>query len=162
MAKPAVKTGRNDPCPCGSGRKYKHCCMAKDKDEELATARRAAEKKKDPRLSGPAVFPGFAGIDEDEDPLDAASNAVIDLIRAGQLNEAERAAHQLLKDHPYVHDGYDRLGMVEEARGNNRAAADWYRKVVAFMRENADNYDPQFLQDYLGRIARLDPGQPAS
>lgn len=19
------KTGRNDPCPCGSGRKYKHC-----------------------------------------------------------------------------------------------------------------------------------------
>lgn len=22
----APKTGRNDPCPCGSGRKYKHCC----------------------------------------------------------------------------------------------------------------------------------------
>lgn len=21
-----VKAGRNDPCPCGSGRKYKHCC----------------------------------------------------------------------------------------------------------------------------------------
>ena len=21
------KTGRNDPCPCGSGRKYKHCCL---------------------------------------------------------------------------------------------------------------------------------------
>jgi preprotein translocase subunit SecA len=20
------KTGRNDPCPCGSGKKYKHCC----------------------------------------------------------------------------------------------------------------------------------------
>ena len=19
--------GRNDPCPCGSGLKYKHCCM---------------------------------------------------------------------------------------------------------------------------------------
>ncbi|MDO4373433.1 MAG: SEC-C metal-binding domain-containing protein, partial [Clostridia bacterium] len=18
--------GRNDPCPCGSGKKYKHCC----------------------------------------------------------------------------------------------------------------------------------------
>jgi uncharacterized protein len=25
-----VKTGRNDPCPCGSGRKYKKCCMGKD------------------------------------------------------------------------------------------------------------------------------------
>jgi SEC-C motif-containing protein len=21
------KTGRNDPCPCGSGKKYKHCCI---------------------------------------------------------------------------------------------------------------------------------------
>jgi uncharacterized protein len=22
------KTGRNDPCPCGSGKKFKHCCGA--------------------------------------------------------------------------------------------------------------------------------------
>ena len=26
-----VKIGANDPCPCGSGKKYKHCC--RDKDE---------------------------------------------------------------------------------------------------------------------------------
>jgi SEC-C motif-containing protein len=25
----AKKPGRNDPCPCGSGKKYKHCCLAK-------------------------------------------------------------------------------------------------------------------------------------
>jgi hypothetical protein len=25
-----MKPGRNDPCPCGSGRKYKQCCLAKD------------------------------------------------------------------------------------------------------------------------------------
>jgi hypothetical protein len=25
-AKAQVKTGRNDPCPCGSGKKYKRCC----------------------------------------------------------------------------------------------------------------------------------------
>ena len=24
-----AKIGRNDPCPCGSGRKYKHCCYSK-------------------------------------------------------------------------------------------------------------------------------------
>ena len=30
--------GRNDPCPCGSGRKYKRCCLAEDE-------RRAAEKR---------------------------------------------------------------------------------------------------------------------
>ena len=23
------KTGRNEPCPCGSGKKYKHCCLNK-------------------------------------------------------------------------------------------------------------------------------------
>jgi SEC-C motif-containing protein len=23
------KPGRNEPCPCGSGKKYKHCCLAK-------------------------------------------------------------------------------------------------------------------------------------
>ncbi|MDE6219567.1 MAG: DUF1186 domain-containing protein [Lachnospiraceae bacterium] len=26
-----VKIGRNDPCPCGSGKKYKHCCLNKPK-----------------------------------------------------------------------------------------------------------------------------------
>ena len=25
-AKTAAKVGRNDPCPCGSGKKYKNCC----------------------------------------------------------------------------------------------------------------------------------------
>lgn len=25
-AKTAPRPGRNDPCPCGSGRKFKHCC----------------------------------------------------------------------------------------------------------------------------------------
>jgi hypothetical protein len=25
-----AKIGRNEPCPCGSGKKYKQCCLAKD------------------------------------------------------------------------------------------------------------------------------------
>lgn len=25
------KTGRNDPCPCGSSKKHKHCCLGKKK-----------------------------------------------------------------------------------------------------------------------------------
>jgi len=28
------KIKRNDPCPCGSGKKYKNCCMAQDKAEQ--------------------------------------------------------------------------------------------------------------------------------
>jgi peptidoglycan hydrolase CwlO-like protein len=34
-----VKIGRNDPCHCGSGRKYKQCCL--EKDEKAASAARA-------------------------------------------------------------------------------------------------------------------------
>jgi uncharacterized protein YecA (UPF0149 family) len=25
-----TKIGRNEPCPCGSGRKYKKCCLGKE------------------------------------------------------------------------------------------------------------------------------------
>ena len=35
------KIGRNDPCPCGSGKKYKNCCLKKDQEE----ARRAAKER---------------------------------------------------------------------------------------------------------------------
>jgi hypothetical protein len=27
ITRPGSKIGRNDPCPCGSGKKYKKCCM---------------------------------------------------------------------------------------------------------------------------------------
>ena len=30
-AQETPKIGRNSPCPCGSGKKYKKCCMGKDK-----------------------------------------------------------------------------------------------------------------------------------
>ena len=30
VVRPGPKVGRNDPCPCGSGRKYKKCCEGKD------------------------------------------------------------------------------------------------------------------------------------
>ena len=30
--KPGEKIGRNDPCPCGSGKKYKKCCGANDNE----------------------------------------------------------------------------------------------------------------------------------
>jgi len=29
-ARERLKSGRNDPCPCGSGKKYKKCCLARD------------------------------------------------------------------------------------------------------------------------------------
>ena len=32
VKKASEKIGRNDPCPCGSGKKYKNCCMLKEND----------------------------------------------------------------------------------------------------------------------------------
>jgi len=29
IKKPQADPGRNDPCPCGSGKKYKQCCLKK-------------------------------------------------------------------------------------------------------------------------------------
>ena len=29
------KIGRNDPCPCGSGKKYKKCCLRRERQEDL-------------------------------------------------------------------------------------------------------------------------------
>ncbi|SEQ91401.1 SEC-C motif-containing protein [Nitrosomonas sp. Nm51] len=34
------KVGRNDPCPCGSGKKYKKCCANVDADAEVDTQER--------------------------------------------------------------------------------------------------------------------------
>jgi hypothetical protein len=28
------RIGRNDPCPCGSGRKYKHCCLGRERSPQ--------------------------------------------------------------------------------------------------------------------------------
>jgi hypothetical protein len=30
MRRAVARVGRNEPCPCGSGKKYKHCCIEKD------------------------------------------------------------------------------------------------------------------------------------
>ncbi len=33
------KTGRNDPCPCGSGKKFKQCCLNKTTGKKKLTAK---------------------------------------------------------------------------------------------------------------------------
>jgi tetratricopeptide (TPR) repeat protein len=71
-----MRAGRNDPCPCGSGRKYKHCCGA------LATITAAT----------PAPPP--------QTELVRTSDALTALVNQGRLAEAERAARALLQTEP--------------------------------------------------------------
>ena len=127
MAKP----GRNDRCPCGSGKKYKACCLTRDEAaerQELAKAQAARDERtaehrqslREVRETMLARLAGDEGPYDDDDALMDASNAVIDLVHAGKLDEAEKAARQLLVDYPDVVDGHDRLGMVYDARGDKK------------------------------------------
>lgn len=157
------RIGRNDPCPCGSGKKYKHCCLEKDRAAELATAvgqRVALQAHKANQVAlrkdyQQELLESQAALKEAQ-ALDAASNAVVDLVHAGRLDEAEQAARELLAGYPEVHDGHDRLGMVHEARGQFREAADCYRKVIEFTRADPENYDAAFVNSFLELIVKLE------
>jgi tetratricopeptide (TPR) repeat protein len=147
-----AKIGRNDPCHCNSGKKYKKCCMASD--EAAARAARPAQP-----TAAPARRPPLASClqeNDERDELTEASNAVVDMVQAGNLDAAEQAARDLLVRFPDVHDGYDRLGMVCEARGDHRQAADYYRKAINVIRDHPDIYDPEFEAAFQGLIDRLE------
>ena len=91
-----AKVGRNDLCPCGSGQKYKRCCLAKDQ-----AAEHAARVATTPAKTSRSIPKMPIGLDfDDEDELTPASNAVLDLVEAGKLDEAEQAARDLLQRFP--------------------------------------------------------------
>jgi hypothetical protein len=140
-----AKIGRNDLCPCNSGKKYKKCCMAIDE----ATARAA-------RPAQPAGRPSLASYVQEHDELTEASNAVVDMVQSGNLDAAEQAAHELLVRFPGVHDSYDRLGMVCEARGDHRQAANYYRIAINVIRNHPDDYDPEFEGVFQRLVDRLE------
>ena len=107
----------------------------------------------------PARRASLAGYVQEHDELDElteASNAVVDMVQAGNLDAAEQAAHDLLARFPDVHDGYDRLGMVCEARGDHRQAADYYRKAINVIRNHPDNYDPEFEAAFQRLVDRFE------
>jgi tetratricopeptide (TPR) repeat protein len=175
MAKP----GRNDPCHCGSGSKYKKCCLAKDQAAEHDRLVKAQLRRDTPRrdavqrdesptasrlpageLTAKIAAALLARAEEEDtydDALEAASNAVVHLVNAGKLDDAEAAARDLLQHFPDVHDGWDRLGMVHEARGDRRQAAHCYRKVIAFVRQHPDRYDAGILEQFTRLADSLDP-----
>jgi protein O-GlcNAc transferase len=122
--------GRNQPCPCGSGKKYKQCCLASD--EAAALAARDQQRRDAPPLPVRAPPVGrWPVIDDDSPRIDQMSNGAIDLIHAGKLEEAERMCHRLLDEYPEVPDGHMRLGQLFRARGQPKQAAEHLRLAAA-------------------------------
>ena len=156
-----VKPGRNDPCPCGSGKKYKRCCLDKDVAAERERLAAAAWR---PIVDVDIVnsFDEFdididIDTDDAEDELTANSDAAVDLIEQGRLDEAEEVARHLLERFPHAHDGWDRLGMVYQARGDDQSAADCYRKVIEVIRAHPEGCDPGFEAIFRRLVEKLDP-----
>ena len=87
-----MKLGRNDPCHCGSGKKYKACCLAKDESEERAAREKAAQ-------TGPL----------DVAPAQAAS--------ARALRKEQRHAAQPWKGHANTR-GFQRVNSLRKVGGS--------------------------------------------
>jgi tetratricopeptide (TPR) repeat protein len=132
-----AKIGRNAPCPCGSGKKYKKCCLP------LQDTSRSQQ-------DGAMVYPIA-----DMDDLDRLSNSVLDLIEEDRLDEAEKVSHELLSRYPNQIDGFDRLAMVYEARGDSNKAAEYYRKAAAFAKRNP-GFDQEGIDWYSNKAKDLE------
>jgi tetratricopeptide (TPR) repeat protein len=138
---PEPTPGRNDPCSCGSGKKYKKCCMSK-----AATAR---ETLSAPRLSPKATVPDHEWDDDEKwDRLDEVSNSAVDAIREKLYEKAEKICEQLLRDYPEIFDGYDRLAMLREAQGRYREAADHYASALDLIKRHQDDHEPELVKHF--------------
>jgi Tfp pilus assembly protein PilF len=138
--------GRKDPCPCGSGKQYKQCCRERDRAAQSVADRARATQERQRQ---------DAAREEAQD-LDTASTAIVGLIDAGRLDEAEQAAQRLLQDYPEVPDGHWRLAMVYEARGDRARAAESYRAVLQIIQaQPAGSFDPKYEQFLCKKVAEL-------
>lgn len=83
LRRPVAKVGRNDPCHCGSGKKYKRCCQGKD-SELLADA---------------SEYEGITRTQLQENPGVVSDTQLIDEMRAYEIKKLDPAklnARQLL------------------------------------------------------------------
>jgi tetratricopeptide (TPR) repeat protein len=91
-----------------------------------------------------------------ETDLDALSNKIVDLINAGELDEAEQAARHLLVEFPEVADGFMRLAQVFKAKGDKPNAVKYFREAAEFMQSKPGWYDQEFIQSLLDEASALE------
>ena len=135
-----AKIARNAPCPCGSGKKYKKCCLLQQDDAERPRPKRKIR-----------FIPVYTEIDQ-------LSNSVNDLIKENKLDEAEAVSRRLLAEYPDQIDGLNRLAMVYEARGEKRKAAEYYRKAADFAKAN-EGFDKKAIDWFLSEAKRMESEQ---
>jgi soluble cytochrome b562 len=106
MAKP----GRNDRCPCGSGKKYKACCLTRDEAaerdrlaaEQAGREARTEARRLEQRKARDAIVASFVGSPDDGDDLEETVDAALRFIDEGKLEEIETAARHLIERYPDI------------------------------------------------------------
>jgi protein O-GlcNAc transferase len=104
-----TKPGRNDPCPCGSGRKYKQCCAPRD---NARTANAASNSQ--PAGQEIARTLELAWADH----------------QAGRVRQAEAAYRQVLANSPRNAHALHLLGILEAQRQNFSLALDLVLQAI--------------------------------
>src|SRR4029077_19396274 len=129
------KNGRNDRCPCGSGQKYKRCCM--NKGWAAAQGKRA-----DLQQQQQARIEDLTTAMEDADEVDEASNSVVDLSHGnayqtrGDLAQAESSLlvhlqlYEVLASKDGMAAAYDNLGNLYQTLGDLAQAAAMYKQAL--------------------------------
>lgn len=118
-----MESGRNDPCPCGSGKKYKKCCWDAHQEKRRQEEKLPSHLRPDPDDGWAGLFqpraPGSARRDPPPPP-DPALEAEADRLEKA-LGEADGAAGKmaLLQEFLQKHDPlpacFDEL-VIEELR----------------------------------------------
>lgn len=151
--------GRNDPCPCQSGKKYKKCCLpvheARAAEQRRANEQRNAVQRPDVAAVARALAPMLAF---DDDGLDDLSNSAVDLANDGRFDEALAVCARLLAEFPDVVDGLERSAMVHAKMGHHALAADFYRQAFDFVNDPSrrDDYEaPDYYREQAEKQHRL-------
>ena len=119
-----MKPNRNDPCPCGSGKKYKHCCERK--------------------ISPPPV----AG-----SPSLTELNQLIALFNAGRLIEAEQQSRSLTEKFPTLAVAWKLLGVCLNSQGKAREALPALLRAAELLPNDAEaHYNLGVTQVSLGQL----------
>ena len=98
------KTGRNDPCPCGSGKKYKKCCLTKHEE-----VRRSIPTDQLKEMEKRAAL---------REKLDKQMKRGFEMIFSQEFDKAGRFASQLLESCPEDDRLHDILVTVSLASGD--------------------------------------------
>lgn len=135
------KIGRNQPCPCGSGRKYKRCCLPLHERASAAQQIPVPEEQ-------------FGNYFARRDDL---SNRVIDLLEQDRLEDAEQAARYYFEEYPDDPEGLERLATVYDAWGKKDKAARAFRQAAA-MHEVVLQMNPKTTAWLRDQADRMDQG----